>query len=420
MASRTRTRFVRYGGEVCGKQSNIALPLRIPAKDGIRSCVDEVHHGPPYRTGGPLLVKKKKFNIQRFSPFNAAQGPVSWSGFLSATTYVPSPEPTPQSLAGWGAKGWNRTVPTHPVYQLGVSLIELKDFPRMIHQSWNLFHSLRGFNFSKVSTTVGGFLSDMRKGSKFMSEHYLNMQFGWAPALQDLAFLLDYQNALRKKLRWLARHNGKSVRRKVTLDQGGFSESVGRFTNRPGTLSPLIDTRFYADSSLSFALPVRKDYKTKIWYSAKYRYWIPEIAKTYLNASDGLKRKLTGLDLDPTTLYKAFPWSWLVDWFSSVGAVVQNLFNMAKFGVIAEYAYVMGSEDYTYDAPAECDVYRGTYNFSTLSWPGKLTLRGSSQTIYEFRQREAASPFGFGLTLASLSAFQWSILVSLGLSTRLR
>ena len=366
------------------------------------------------------MVRKKKFNIMRFPSFNASWGPVSFSGYLSATTYTPSPEPSPISLAGWGAKGWARTIPTSPIYQLGVSLIELKDFPHMIRRTWDLFRALRGVNFSKVATSVGGFLNDTKKGTKFLADHYLNFQFGWGPALQDLAFLLDYQNKLSRKLNWLRKQNGKAIRRKVTLDGGSFTEGFDYWMNRPSSVSPSIDTSFYADSSFPWIWTGQKSVKYRIWYSAKYRFWIPNIPKAASQADNSLKRKLTGLDLDPTTLYKAMPWSWLLDWFSSVGAVVQNLFNMLKYSVVAEYAYVMGSSDYTYRVNAECNVNRGTFNFATLTWPGKLFLRGYSDTVYEFRQREAASPFGFGITLGSLSAFQWSILVSLGISTRLR
>lgn len=418
MASRTRTRFVRYGGELAGV--NNGSNVYIPAKDGIRTITDEVHHGPPYRTGGPLDIRKVKFNIQRFPAFHVSQGPESFVGFLAATPYVPPIAPTASSLAGWGAKGWNRTVPTHPAYNLGVSLVELADVRRTISSTYNFFSGIRHLNFSKSFKTVGDFLHDVGKGTKHTAGDYLNLQFGWAPMVQDLAFIIDYQELLRKKLRELARNNGRPVRRKCELDASHFSEFIGVFSNRPSTLSPYIFTGAYADSSFPFVIPVTREVKTRIWYSAKYRFWIPEIAKTYLKASNFLKRKLSGLDLNPDVLYQAIPWTWLLDWFSSVGAVIKNLYNMARFGVIAEYAYVMGSEDYTYNAPAECDVWTGTYNYGTGLWPGKLKLRGSSQTVYEFRKREAANPFGFGITFSSLSNFQWSILLSLGITTRLR
>ena len=278
MTNRSRNRFVRYGGEQCGFQSNIG-PMFTPAKMGKRFCTDETHSGPPYRTGGPLLIEKVKYDIQRFPHFSVAQGPVSFSGYLSATTYTPSSPPTKSSLAGWGAKGWNLTVPTRPIYQAGVSLAELKDVTRTLTSTMNAFRALKGVQLSKVATSVGGFLSDLKKGSKYVADNYLNLQFGWAPMVQDMEFFLNYQLALSKKLNWLRKQNGKAVRRHIELNKNSWSQGIGVFTNRPGTLSPFIDTGFYADSSFPFIMTVDQEYKSRIWYSAKYRFWLPKIPK---------------------------------------------------------------------------------------------------------------------------------------------
>ena len=129
-----------------------------------------------------------------------------------------------------------------------------------------------------------------------------------------------------------------------------------------------------------------------------------------------LSLQLLGLDLDPTTLYKAYPWTWLLDWFSSAGSVVQNVFAQAKYSVLAEYAYVMCSEKFTYTAPAQVTVNTGEAVYPLYEFPSSMSFSGASRTYYEFKQRQAANPFGFGITFASLSAFQWSILVALGLS----
>ncbi len=421
MANRSRNRFVRYGGEQCGVQSNIG-PMFTPAKLGKRNCTDETHSGPPYRTGGPLLIEKVKYDIQRFPHFSVAQGPVSFSGYLSATTYTPSSPPAKTNLAGWGAKGWNLTVPTRPIYQAGVSLVELRDASRALKTTMESMRALStaGVRFSKSFTSVGDFLHNAKKGAKYVADNYLNTQFGWAPMVQDMEFFLNYQLALSKKLNWLRKQNGKSVRRQIELNRDSWSQGVGVFTNRPGTLSPFIDTGFYADSSFPFIMTVDQEYKGRIWFSAKYRFWLPKIPKAASKAPLGLKLKLMGLGLDPSILYKAYRWTWLLDWFTSVGAVLQNLFHFAQFSVVAEYAYVMCDESHQFTAHAECNMNTGTYSFVTGTFPGKLYLRGRSLTSYEFKQRVAASPFGFGITWAGLTPFQLSILVSLGISTRLR
>lgn len=422
--ARTRKYTIRYGGERCGTYNGSPSPMT--AYTGEHLCTDETHPGPPYRSGGPLLVKKRKISLGRAATFSAHYGPGSgaphvWDGYLAATPYIPPVAPTPTSLSGWGARGWNRTFPLHPIYQLGVSLIELKDAPGMLRQTMRLLKSLRGLSLSRIPKTIKEFLTDVRNGVVESSGHYLNLQFGWVPVVQDLIFLVKMKTKLRNKLAWLKKQNKKAFRRRVVLDEGGFSENIARSLSRPGSMTPLLVTQLYAPPVVtSFTFPVRKDFKRTIWFEAKYRFYIPELTEDEVNLRDytRLQTNLLGLDLDPTILYKVTPWTWLVDWFSSSGAVVQNIFLRARHHVVAEYAYIMCRESFTYVAQGQVTVHTGVASSGTgFVWTGKdLTLNGTSQTVYEFRQREVANPYGFGLTFSSLSAYQWSILAALGLS----
>jgi len=368
-------------------------------------------------------VKKKKVFMKRFSPFSSHYfiGQGWYDGYMGVTPYIPPVEPTPTSLSGWGAKGWNRTSPIHPIYQLGVSLIELKDFRGMVTQTYGFFRSIQRFDikFSKVSVTVGEFLKDLKKGPKFIAEHYLNLQFGWVPFIQDLVFLSKMKDKLHKKMAWLTRKNGKSVRRKVDLDKGGFSEDIPRSIASSSTCFPILSSFLYAPGmSIARSYPITKSFDRRIWYVAKYKIWIPELADDRFLRKDhsDLERHLLGLVMDPTILYKVYPYSWLLDWFTSTGSVVQNIYLRSKNHVVASYAYVMCRENFTYSAPGYVEVHTGTFVAGWVSPDKKMS--GASRTIYEFRVREVANPYGFGITYASLSAYQWSILAALGLTRR--
>jgi hypothetical protein len=228
---------------------------------------------------------------------------------------------------------------------------------------------------------------------------------------------------IQKKIDWLRSRNGKSVRRNIVLDKGGLSQDVARVIQPSGTVWPPMNTALYVPWSYNHteSMPIRQDYERTIWYSAKYKFWIPELANEGLfdkRDHSRLAAELIGLDLDPTIIYKAMPWSWLIDWFSSVGAVIQNIHLNAKYGVVAEYAYVMCSESYRWQAPGIVQMYTGSQTWWTWVNPVVKTMSGYSDTVYEFRQREVANPYGFGVTFASLSAYQWSILAALGLSRR--
>lgn len=418
MAQRSRKYSIQYGGEFCGG-SNTGNKF-VPAYVGTHSCIDETHPGPPYRSGGPLSVSKKKVQIFRSSGlYSFYHSTLGWyDGFMGVTPYIPSPEPSFLNLSGWGAKGYSRTMPLHPIYQLGVSLVELKDVPHMLTQTLHGLKALGSLeNALKGISSVRELLRRFRSIPRDTGDTYLYGAFGVAPMLQDLLFLFQMREKLDKKISWLRRHNGKPVRRKITLDTGGFSENVARNLAPSSTCFPVLSSFLYAPGmSVSQPFPVLKTYQRRIWFAAKYRFYIPELAKDPRIAppSGGLVRDLLGLSPDPSVVYKATPWSWLLDWFTSVGDVISNIYLRAKYQVVAEYAYVMASETFTYAAPGYVEVNLGTYN---LGWKnGTRKVSGVSRTIYEFRQREVANPYGFGVTYASLSAYQWSILAALGLS----
>jgi hypothetical protein len=421
MASRNRKYTIRYGGEFAGASNN--GDRLVPAYTGEHSCIDETHPGPPYNDGGPLLVKKKKVFIKRSGHhYVFYHSSLGWyDGKMYINPYIPSPEPSPISLVGWGVKGYNATIPTHPIYQLGVSIGELKDLPGMVSQTKQGFRLLMKHHFSLTSgvKTVRDFLKRAKSLPKGTGDAYLYGAFGLYPMLQDLLFLLQMQQKLDKKIDWLRRHNGKAVRRKITLNEDGFSEDIPRNVSPFVTVGPTLSTDLYAPGQgSSQAFPILKTYQRRIWFAAKYRYYIPELAKDpRINPPSGdLKRFLLGLSPDPSIIYKLMPWSWLIDWFVPVGSSLSNVYNMAKYGVIAQYAYVMCSESFTYQAPGKIILHSGKLSPSFTWVSPDWTFSGVSRTEYEFRQREVANPFGFGVTYASLSAYQWSILAALGLS----
>lgn len=290
----------------------------------------------------------------------------------------------------------------------------------MITQTRDFLNSIRSLKLSKVPKTVGQFLKDVKKGPAYMGAHYLNLQFGWVPFLQDLFFITQMKEKLHKKMAWLTRKNGKGVYRDVELDKGGFSEDIPRVVASSVTCFPTLSSNCYdAGMSIPYSYPILKTYDHRIWFVAKYRFWIPELAndKYLVRDHSRLEAELLGLALDPTILYKVTPWSWLLDWFTSTGSVVQNIYLRAKYHVVAEYAYVMCRENFTYQAPGYVRVQTGKQ--VSFVWVGPiLTFTGASRTEYEFRTREVANPYGFGLTYASLSAYQWSILAALGLTRR--
>jgi len=119
-------------------------------------------------------------------------------------------------------------------------------------------------------------------------------------------------------------------------------------------------------------------------------------------------RKLTGLSLDPDTLWNLAPWSWAVDWFSNTGDVISNLTDRGLYGLVMRYGYVM-----------EHTITTDTYTLVQPSSPTAKKMLGSPlRVITETKQRRGANPYGFGVSWDGLSPFQGSILAALGISRR--
>jgi hypothetical protein len=152
------------------------------------------------------------------------------------------------------------------------------------------------------------------------------------------------------------------------------------------------------------------------------RYWIPFWDLSYKRAiasstghaynpykMEGVIEMVTlyGGRVSPATIYKLFPWSWLIDWYATVGDVLSNLEAQLYDNLLAKYAYVMRHR--VYSSVNESRIWlknRGVGQEQFCRWT----------QLVETKDRAKANPFGFGLTMGDLSYRQMLILGALGMS----
>jgi len=416
---RTRKRLWKEGGVVIA--NNYGSPVYSPTAYNSEVCTDEVHRGPPYLAGGPFAVSKVRHKVGLSASVFTYRNvlPEAW---YSGRFYCPLPAvtaPTEPSLSGWGAIAWNRNRPVSPVASVSNFLAELRDIPKMIRQTMEFFRKLSIIKtpFSRSRKTIGQFLTEL-SDPKGLGSDYLNLNFGWVPFVKDLIKIYDLEKNMTKKLTYLKRNNGKTVRKRMTL-LNTVTRSSSHSTGSGTTLRPII-------SSYCYALPfsVENDVtetttSRRIWFEAKFVYYIPELADPKADLTS-LKYRLSGLTLDPEVIYNAVPWTWLLDYFTNTGSVISNMVDMFRYHTVAKYAYIMQHYSVKHKRTCSAHMNVGTYpNPPGVNPPKTQKLIASSSSEYEFKRREVANPFGFGITDASLSDYQWSILVALGLS-RLR
>lgn len=301
-------------------------------------------------------------------------------GTNTDTSFITLPSASDNNFMGVNA--WSRFKPTSSSGSLGQAILELHD----VKSLFTLPRLYQGVKFFKS-----------------LGSAYLQVEFGWKPFLNDIKEFAQNTLNADKRLRQLARDNGRIVRRRGNTGNAVNKTEITNSVNSnmftyPGLPSPLLDGSPHTETV------TRKIYDQ--WkFSGAFRYYIAMQRGNSLRESQQLTRIVYGLDLTPSTVYEVMPWSWMVDWFSNVGANIDNL-NDSEDNLVALYAYIMNEKFIQTEV-----VCRG----KTLGGPYQC----SSTLINSMKSRSGASPFGFGLSPTGFTGKQTAILAALG-ATKIR
>lgn len=368
------------------QEPGMVLPTRV-------TCLDELHAGPPYKTGGPFDLMR--FETSQFSPMSSGEYKRS---YIAGITYCydggfrplwPPANDLPVVSEDWGditsfgPAAWNRYRPTRPRCSLGQATVEFKDIPRMLKTS--------AFQFRER-------YSGPTHWSKRTADQWVNINFGWVPFLNDLSDFYKLTSKLNSRYQQLQRDNNKWVRRGGTVSSNSASSLIRSDTGTvgiwPGVQALSQNTSCY---SRNYVLKQSQN----VWFSARFKYHLPK-NETWRWAKSMLM--LYGMVPSPALVWELTPWSWLADWVSNFGDVTEWLSSMLFEDLCAKYAYVMGTTQNCVDCTCTGQDGHGQ----------EISVK--AYALQERKQRVPATSFGFGLTSSDFSARQWSILGALGLS----
>lgn len=390
----------------------------------IRRCWDELHPGPPFRSGGPFRsVKgddgsKQISKIMTISSHNLSDPPKNTYVYSYTGAFQPrlgslgldytnfsqiglsgAYGPTYMDPSEYGAQAWRRFAPKLEFAQLGVAVAEMRDLPRMLRQTAKTFK-----NVWKSIGGKGSTLFDRRE----IGRNFLNQQFGWAPFISDIRKTISVTRNFHLHYSQIKRDNGNWIRRSGTYQQSHSVDSFSQ-TNFGATDDYLYPCAYFPaamfDGPYRGTAVKRVISEEKITFSGKFRYWIPSFESDdshLLYMRNALQ--LYGLHISPSLLWEAMPWSWLIDWWSNAGDVISNLSQSLQYGLGAQYAYIMRN-------------VRKSYKLSVTPY----FKYGDNGPIYaegfiSSKRREAAHPWGFDLEWGELSPTQIAILTALGLA----
>lgn len=299
---------------------------------------------------------------------------------IGNTFLSPSPDST---LFQLGAKAISAVVPNSPHASLGVALGELREG----------LPSLPGMLMWKDST--------LRALPRTASGEYLNMVFGWDPMVKDIH---DVATAAEKSdAIWhqFLRDNHKPIRRSFHFSP------VRSNVSRASVASygePVSVTQTYASPGI---LTTSVDVYTEQWFSGCFRYHLPERDTRWHEAMRAYQKAslVYGLDISPHTMWNLAPWSWLIDWYVSLGPLLKNLSLLASDGLVMQYGYIM-----------ERKVETTTWHLNNLVFENGQICNASLTQMRESKIRLKATPYGFGLDTSKFTPKQWAILAALGMN----
>lgn len=266
----------------------------------------------------------------------------------------------------------------------------------------NLAVALGELKKDGLPSAIGHTFKQRSSVAKKAGDEYLNVEFGWKPLVRDVTSLATTVTGANKILTQLERDSGRHVRRRVTVSDtvkvhdtelissgqlprmAGMSGSI--FTNMGMTAGDIKRTRIE---------------RKRVWFSGAFTYYLPPdyYSRDAIRRGAARAQILLGTKLTPKVLWDLAPWSWAADWFSNSGDVISNAHRFLSEGLVMHHGYIM-----------EHTVHDYQYEF-TGSGPVSSTILRT-----ESKSRVKANPFGFGTDFNSLSGFQTSILVALGLS----
>lgn len=290
----------------------------------------------------------------------------------------------PRSPESYGAEAYSAMKPTKPEFNAVTSVVELRDLVPMLRQRF-LEKGWQNFNSGSL---------------------YLAYQFGWKPLLNDVANLYVTQQKLEKRIKQLLRDNGKPVRRRWKAHGTDPVVTTSVFTDEYGHIDPLNSFVGYFYSGSQSGV-IKSTAYNDIWASAKFRYWLAAGPGDIL-WKPRLIAALYGAYASPAQIYRAIPWTWLIDWFGKLSVCLDNMDAGVADRLAADYFYMM--------------CHSGTSTLKSVTghvWNEQLEpveIHVSTQTVVDVKSRLKGDPFGINSDHLSMNPSQLAILGALGLS----
>ena len=308
---------------------------------------------------------------------------------------------SPANRQGTANRYFAATAPDRKVGSLGTTLIELLrgDVPSLLKN----FHNM---------------MAGYKNVRNYAGSEGLNIMFGWTPLIQEWANIVKvgmglerviYYESFRRKRQW----DGPTYSSESSSNATQLSflttpwPSTERYTQPGDVVGPT--SGFGVSTRTQSFVTAREDYHMTSKYTGLAK--AGRRAESFSDQAMDVAKRM-GLIDDPELIWDLTPYSWLVDWFTTMGDSIANAHVYSPFSgkYTTDYAYMTTRHTVT----NKQHLLRGPV---VLSSPGVRSFavtsaQGEQTSVSTWRAR--ATPFGFGTQLGSLNASQFAVLVALG------
>lgn len=271
-----------------------------------------------------------------------------------------------------------QTGPTTPKVNLPLFVFELKDIPLMLRHAGNLLLKIR--EPSRLDPI------------KEAAASTLAYQFGWKPLLGDLYKLLHFSDAVSKRqLELSMAHTSKGLQRRMTLTD----------TKTVSVVSTTVNT------SVGFNLirDLTRTQTVKVWGVCRWRVRDNQNFGYRPTHSESFR---SALGLNPgqiaVSVWKALPWSWMIDWFANTSNVLQANYNMVHYKPLSLCIMENLKTTETFDP----------YTISSSTHTGFMSA-GTRTRESKRRYVQTTPSVSYNLNVPFLDTFKLSILGSLAI-----
>lgn len=219
------------------------------------------------------------------------------------------------------------TLPAFRPFTFGRSLIELRDLPRSILSLRDSMSAL-GHIYNDLGK-ARDLVFSLHEGAKRVPKEYLGYHFAWKQMYEDVKKILLSPERVAKRFNYLMQRAGRD-----SIHRYAIKYPLDDLTGPGFSYDPIYECEYDRSFDTIHTREIELRGVSSLYFD------FPEVALPVLHKR--FKQDMLGLELRITDIYKVIPWTWLYDWFSSLGNYLDIIETVNRDKTTINYGFITG------------------------------------------------------------------------------